>query len=44
MTMKEMRSLIAALLVFVEAVTIGIIWDMWPTLLLKPTPIKSNIQ
>ena len=42
--MKEMRSLVAALLFFAGVVAIGIIWDLWPTLLSESTAISSNTQ
>ncbi len=40
--MKEMRSLVAALLIFVGAIAIGILWEVWPMLLSQATTIGSN--
>lgn len=42
--MKDMRSLIAALLVFVGVVAVGIVWDLWPMLLPKLSPFGSTMQ
>lgn len=42
--MKEMRSLVAALLLFAGVVAIGIIWELWPTWLSESTAMSSHAQ
>jgi len=42
--MKEMRSLVAALLIFAGVVAIGVIWDIWSMLLAHPSTTSDNTR